>query len=287
MTKSNKKRGKASQFPAIISIAMVLLMTGLLLSLLLHTQKISNYLKENITVKVFFVRDLGADTVLAAKKEIESYPEVKEVNLVDKTQAAKDFEQELGQDFISIIGYNPLPDALEISVKSEFADNAKITALKQKCANLTGVLEVKYAVNLVDQINENAKIIGLVMLSLCIIFIIISIILINNTVKLALYANRFIIRSMQLVGATNWFIIKPFLWRGIVNGFIGGLIAIGLISGILYLAYSNIKGLFEQVTIIELSVIAGIILLSGILFTLLSTWRASVKYLKMKIEDLY
>src|ERR1700709_374847 len=237
------KKTKTIYISTVFGIAMVLLMIGLLGLILVHVNNLSRYVKENIVLNIF-VDDAAHETdVLQLQKQLESNKMVKQTQYVSKELAARNLQKDLGEDFVKFLGYNPLSQSLDVYLKAEYANNADIDKFKTELLKNPLVKEVKYQQSLVDQMNENIATISLLILVFAGIFVILSVALINNTIRLAIYSQRFLIKSMQLVGATKGFIRKPFLLYGIWHGLLGGLIAVIILVGTLYFANLEIPDL--------------------------------------------
>lgn len=284
---ASSKKVKTIYISTVFGIAMVLLMVGLLGLLLIDANNISRYVKENIVLNIF-VDDAAHETdVLQLQKQLDANPMVKQTQYVSKELAARNLQKDLGEDFVKFLGYNPLSQSLDIYMKADFANNKDIEKFKADLLKNPLVKEVKYQQSLVDKMNENVKSISLIILAFAGIFVILSVALINNTIRLAIYSQRFLIKSMQLVGATKGFIRKPFLLYGIWHGLLGGLIAIILLIGALYLAYQQVPDLVFLQTYAEFGLVfAGVVGL-GIFISAFSTFLAVNKFLRLKIYDLY
>ncbi|AFD07971.1 cell division protein FtsX [Solitalea canadensis] len=281
------KRTKRVYITTVISIAMVLLMVGLAGLLILHVRKISDYVKENIVVNVYLNEDAKEVDILALQKEIEKNPAVKSTVYVSKELAAENLSKDLGEDFIKFLGYNPLLYSIDVYMKADFADNASIDKVTKEITGKPIVKEVKYQPSLVDSMNRNMKAISLVILCFGGLLLFIALALINNTIRLAIYSQRFLIKSMQLVGATKNFIRKPFLTMAILHGILAGLLATLMVMGVLYLARNEIPELIVMQDYAEFGILfAGLIIL-GILISLFSTYFAVTRYLRLKIDALY
>lgn len=266
---------------------MVLLMVGLAGLLILHVRKISDYVKENIVVNVYLNEDAKEVDILALQKEIEKNPAVKSTVYVSKELAAENLSKDLGEDFIKFLGYNPLLYSIDVYMKADFADNASIDKVTKEITGKPIVKEVKYQPSLVDSMNRNMKAISLVILCFGGLLLFIALALINNTIRLAIYSQRFLIKSMQLVGATKNFIRKPFLTMAILHGILAGLLATLMVMGVLYLARNEIPELIVMQDYAEFGILfAGLIIL-GILISLFSTYFAVTRYLRLKIDALY
>ena len=262
-------------------------MVGLFLLLVLNAKKISEYLKENVEVSVLFKPEVSGEKVMEFKRNLEAVPEIKSVTYIDKATAAKNFEEELGQEFVETIGYNPLSDALVVRFHSDFAQESTLIEFKQRMSGSAEVREVVFQRNLLDQINSNVQVIGTVILLFSVVFLLISVALINSTIRLNLYSKRFLIKTMQLVGATRWFIIRPIMMRSVAYGLYGALIAYLFLAALIYALYSFVPFLWQLLGTEDYLIIVGTVLLLGILLTFVSSYFASRKYLKLKIEDLY
>src|SRR6187402_822245 len=209
---------KTIYISTVFGIAMVLLMIGLLGLILVHANNLSRYVKENIVLNIFVDDAAHEADVLQLQKQLETNPMVKQTQYVSKELAARNLQKDLGEDFVKFLGYNPLSQSLDVYLNADFANNADITKFKTQLLKNPLVKEVKYQQSLVDQMNQNLTSISLVILVFAGIFVVVSVALINNTIRLAIYSQRFLIKSMQLVGATKSFIRKPFLLYGIWHG---------------------------------------------------------------------
>ncbi|OAQ41562.1 cell division protein FtsX [Pedobacter psychrophilus] len=281
------RKTKTIYISTVISISLVLLMVGLLGLILVHGRKLSNYVKENIVLNVIINEGTKEVEVLQLQKQIEANNYVKSTQYISKELAARNLTQDLGEDFIKFLGYNPLLSSIDVYMKADYANNQSIDVLSKQLQKNPMINEVRYQKSLVDMINQNIRTISLVILGFGGVLLIIAVALINNTIRLAIYSQRFIIKSMQLVGATRGFIRKPFINYGILHGFIAGLIAIILLVLTLYFAQKEIPELviltdFTEFGVVFLGVIGVGILISGI-----STYFAVTKYLGLKTQDLY
>lgn len=281
------RKTKTIYISTVISISLVLLMVGLLGLILVHGRKLSNYVKENIVLNVIINEGTKEVEVLQLQKQIEANNYVKSTQYISKELAARNLTQDLGEDFIKFLGYNPLLSSIDVYMKADYANNQSIDILSKQLQKNKMINEVRYQKSLVDMINQNIRTISLVILGFGGVLLIIAVALINNTIRLAIYSQRFIIKSMQLVGATRGFIRKPFINYGILHGFIAGLIAVILLILTLYFAQKEIPELviltdFTEFGIVFLGVISVGIMISGI-----STYFAVTKYLGLKTQDLY
>ncbi len=281
------RRKRISYLSSIISISMVLVMLGLFGLIYIQSNQLNKIIKENILMSVYLNDDINQAEIDKNMQSIKNFIDVKEVKFISKDAAAMDLSKEMGQDIVEFAGYNPLPSSFEISIKAESAHSSKIQELKNNLMLLPKVSEVKYSEAISENVGKNLGSLSYILIGLAIIFIIIALVLINSNIRLNLYARRFSIKSMQLVGATHWFIIKPFVFRSFFNGLYGGLLATGLLLFILYILpnyFPQIQNLYHTESFTLLFVI---LILTGILVSMISSWFSANKYLKTKIEDLY
>ena len=284
---ASAKKTKTIYISTVFGIAMVLSMVGLLGLILVEANNLSNYVKENIVLNVY-VDDAAHETdVLQLEKQIEANPMVKDAQYVSKELAARNLQKDLGEDFVKFLGYNPLSQSIDVYLKAEYANNADIERFKTDLLKNPMIKEVKYQKSLVDQMNDNITTISLVILAFSAIFVVLSVALINNTIRLAIYSQRFLIKSMQLVGATKGFIRKPFLLYGIWHGILGALIAILILVGTLSLAYKEVPDLVILRNYTEFGIIFVWIVGLGIFISGFSTYLAVNKFLRLKIYNLY
>ena len=281
------KKTKPVYISTVISIALVLLMIGLLGLILVHARNLSNYVKENIVLNIIVNDGAKEVDVLALQKQLDVNPYILKTQYVSKELAARNLQKDLGEEFVQFLGYNPLLSSIDVYMKADFANNASIEKLSGQLSKNPLVKEVIYQKSLIDLVNQNLKVIGFVILAFAAILMIIAVALINNTIRLVIYSQRFLIKSMQLVGATKGFIRKPFIGYGLLHGFIGGLIAVILLLLTLYVAQQQIPELVILTNWIEFGIVFLVVIGAGMLISTLSTWFAVSKYLGLKIYDLY
>ncbi|HXI00349.1 MAG TPA: permease-like cell division protein FtsX [Sphingobacteriaceae bacterium] len=284
---TSSKKTKTVYLSTVISIALVLLMTGLLGLILVHAKNLSNYVKENIVLNIIVNDGAKEVDVLALQKQLDSHPHILKTQYVSKELAARNLTKDLGEDFVEFLGYNPLLSSIDVYMKAEYANNASIQSFTKQLSRNPLVKEAIYQKSLIDMVNQNIKIIGLIILAFAGILLIISIALINNTIRLAIYSQRFLIKSMQLVGATKNFIRKPFISYGILHGLLGALIAIILLLLTLYFAQKQVPEMIILRNWLEFAIVFMGVIIMGILIAGLSTYFAVSKYLRLKIHDLY
>lgn len=284
---STRRKTKSVYISTVISIALVLLMTGLLGLIMVHAKNLSNYVKENIVLNIIINEDTKEADVLTMQKELDTHPAVKSTQYISKELAARNLQKDLGEDFVEFLGYNPLLSSIDVYLKADYANQDSIGSFIQETGDKTMVNEVVYQESLIDMVNKNIRIIGLVILAFALILLIVAVALINNTIRLAIYSQRFLIKSMQMVGATKGFIRRPFLGYGIMHGLLGAIIAIIMLLLVLYFGQQQIPELIILSNYFEFALIfAGVIVL-GIFISGISTYFAVTKYLRLRINDLY
>lgn len=255
--------------------------------LVLNARQLSVYVKENINLSVYIKDHIKEAEMLRLRKVIDSQPYTKYTEFITKDEAAKKFKEQLGEDFVSFLGINPLQASIEVYLDAAYANEDSIGRITQKLSKYEQVSEVDYQPSLVNTINRNIRNISIYILVFCAMIFIVAVSLINNTVRLSIYSRRFLINTMQLVGATNSFIRKPFLYRSILHGFYGAVFANGIL--ILFLYWIN-NQLVEVANVLDYKLIALLFLLVfivGILINIISTYFALNKFLRLRTNELY
>ncbi|RZA03408.1 MAG: FtsX-like permease family protein [Sphingobacteriaceae bacterium] len=284
---ASAKKTKTIYISTVFGIALVLLMIGLLGLILVHANNLSRYVKENIVLNIFVDDAAREADVLQMQKQLEANPMVKQTQYVSKELAARNLKKELGKEFVEFLGYNPLPQSIDVFLNADYANNADIAKLKAQLIKNPLIKEVRYQESFVDDMNKNLTSITLVILTFAGIFVVVSVALINNTIRLAIYSQRFLIKSMQLVGATKGFIRKPFLLYGIWHGLLGGLIAIIILIVTLSLAVNQVPELVILQSYTEFGIVFLGVVGLGVFISGFSTYLAVNKFLRLKIYDLY
>jgi len=278
---------RTSHFSTVISITLVLFMLGLLGLLLLNTKKLSDYAKENIGFSIMIREGVKEAEIMALLKKLDTEEYVKSTEYIPKEKAAVQLKKELGEDFIGFLGYNPLLPTIDLRLKAEYANLESVSRIEKRLLANTEVKEVFYQKDLLEMVNQNMKRISLIILGFSVVLMIIAIALINNTIRLSVYSRRFIIRTMQLVGATRTFIRRPFIRNGIIDGFVSAIVAIGLLIVVVYLLIQEIPELIQMVDVALYAGLIIIVLLLGILISWFCTWLSVRRYLRMKTDELY
>jgi len=285
--KFSKRRLRASYVTSVVSIALVLFMLGLLGLIVLHARKLSDYVKENIGFSIIMKDNAQESNILAFQKELNSTSFVKSTEYITRERAAAELQIDLGEDFVDFLGYNPLLPSIEVSLKADYANNDSLQLIEQRILGNRQVKEVYYQKSLVDMVNQNVQKISMVLLGFSMLLMLVSVALINNTIRLSVYSKRFLIKSMLLVGATQGFIQRPFLVKGLLHGLVAAFFAIALLIGVLYLAgrqMPELAGLQDKNMFLGLF---GLIVIAGLTLSCISTWLAVRKFLLIKTDHLY
>ena len=271
----------------VISMSLVLFVLGVLGFLLINANRLSNHVKQNIGFSVMIKEGVKDVDIMQLQKLIDSKVYSLESIWVTKEDAAKGLQEQLGEDFIAFLGYNPLLESIDIKLKASYANPDSLLILQQQLTKNDLVHEVFYQKDLVEKINENVRKMSIFLLSFCILLFIISFTLINNTIRLTVYSKRFLIRTMKLVGANNKFIKGPFLSESIYNGVYSSLVAICMLLAVFQLLQSDMPDFLNIQDFKSMGIIFACIFVAGILFTWLSTFFALRKYLRIKESEIY
>lgn len=285
--KYQKRRLRSSYFSVIVSVALVLFLLGLLGLLILKTKTISDHFKEQVAVTVFLNDSAKKKDIQKLQSDLEKKEYTKAVIFTSKENAAKEYSEDIGEDFIEYLGKNPLKNAITVFVKSDFVTPEKMSEIDKVISKNKFVFEVSYDKPLIDLLTKNIQRISLWVLVFSGLFMLIAIVLINSAIRLSVYSKRFTIKTMQMVGATKGFIRKPFIWQGVKLGIIGALVAItGVVGVILYLD-KNIPELQLLSDKGMLGLLFVVIILIGMGITFVSTFAATQRFLNLRTEELY
>lgn len=278
---------RSSYFTTTISISLVLFLLGTIGLLLLNANRLSNYVKENLGLTIMLVNDARDAEVKKIEKSLSASALVKSVTYLNKEQAAEQLKEQLGEDFVEFLGYNPLLSSIDVKLYAEYATQEGMEKVEKMVIDYPEVKEVHYQKDMVNLIHENVNIISLVLLAFSGLMFIVAITLINNTVRLMVYSKRFLIRTMQLVGATNGFIRRPFVGQSVAQGLFGGLIANMLLAGIIYVSARELSGVISFDNTMTVVALFAIVFIIGIIITLVSTLVSVNRYLNVRTADLY
>lgn len=282
-----KRRLISSYFTTIISISLVLFMLGILGLILLNTQQISNHVKENIGFSIILKNGIKDVDINQIKKTLDAENYVKATHFIHPDSAAAELKRDLGEDFISFLGYNPLLPSIDVKLNADYANTDSLSIIEADLLNNTNIKEVIYQKDLVSLVNQNVKKISLYMLAFSGLLLFIATALINNTIRLSIYSKRFLIKTMQLVGARHSFIRRPFVLQGIGNGIVSAFIAISLIIVVLYYLQQQYPELIDFRNFELYGALFLIMIVLGILISWISTNLAVRKYLRIQTGDLY
>jgi cell division transport system permease protein len=288
-----KKLGSYPHLMVIFSVTLALFVVGLFGVLLIHAGQLSRKVKESIEMQVYLERNLTETQLIRLKKvfglkEYIAYKDnVPQVFYIPKEEGARRLIGEINENFMTILEDNPLRDAFVLKVNEEYADSQNLKKIQQDLQNISGVFEVVYIESFIGSITNNLRTVSLILLSFAAILTLVVVILINNTIKLALFSQRFLIRSMQLVGATSYFIQRPFLKRATFQGFVSGMLASGLLFLLLQYAYFEMSELYLLRDEKQMFFLMGALVVLGSVIGFLSSYRAVRKYLRLSLDELY
>jgi cell division transport system permease protein len=285
--KFQKRRVITSYFSVVLSIFLVLFLLGTLGLFVINSKRLSDNFKEEIAMTVFFKNEANDSVMKAFTEEMKTAKFAKSFEYVSKEQAATEHKEVIGEDFMQFLGVNPLQNSFDIHLKADFVTNPEITKIENRLRKNPMVADIVYDKQLVTLVNDNVKNISMWILIITGVFAFVSVLLINSSLRLSIYANRFIIKTMQMVGATKSFIRKPFIKTSVILGFIGAVLAILALIGLLVYIQFN----FPNLGIMEDQLSIGIVLLGvlvmGIVITWISTYFATQRFLNLRTDDLY
>ena len=283
----NKRRLITSYFSVIVSITLVLFLLGFFGFLVFSTKKLANHFKEQVTVTILIKDEAKSADIAQLQKTLSVASFVKSLRFISKDEAAETFSKDIGEDFVSFIGTNPLQNVIDLSLKADYAEPDKMAEIKRELEQNSFVSEVVYDQSLVALIHENVNRIGLITLVFSALFTFVSVLLINASIRLSIYSKRFIIKTMQLVGATRSFIRRPFIRTNVRLGILSAFLAILLFYGALL---AIVKSYPEFSILLDNTILCIVfigIFAMGILISWLSTYFATQRFLNLNTNDLY
>lgn len=285
--KFQKRRVLTSYFSVVLSIFLVLFLLGILGLFVINSKRLSDNFKEEIAMTVFFKTEAADSTITAFNNELKTANFAKSFEYVSKEDAAKKHMKVIGEDFMQFLGVNPLQNSFDIHLKADFVTNEGIAKIERMLRKNEMIADIVYDKQLVTLVNDNIKNISMWILIISCIFAVVSVLLINSSLRLSIFANRFIIKTMQMVGATKSFIRKPFIQRSVYLGLIGSALAILALIGILAYIETNFPnlGILEDKIAIA-AVLAGVLIL-GVVISWISTFFATQRFLNLRTDDLY
>lgn len=276
-----------SRLTSIMSIALVLFLLGLILLIGVLGKELSAYVKENISFSIVLKDAISTTEIKKMQKQLDALPYIKSTTYISKEQAAKELEEELGENPETFLGFNPLQASIEVKLHSEYANPDSLQHIEKAIKNYTTVSDLLYRKDMMQMVNENVKQVSLILLTLAVILMAISFVLISNTIRLLIYSKRFLIHTMKLVGATAGFIRRPFIWYNLVSGFFASILAILMLTGALYYLQNELDGFIRLLDFQTLFFVFAGVLVMGILLSTVATVFAVNKYLRMNVDKLY
>ncbi|HVW59836.1 MAG TPA: permease-like cell division protein FtsX [Puia sp.] len=285
--KGYAKRSTPSYFMAIVGVSLVLILLGLLGWIVINANKLGQNFKENVEVQVYVRENVSPKDSATLVQYIASQPYTKSYEYLTKELAKQRFMSDGNKDWGAVLDKNPLPASVNFKIRSEYANPDSLSKIKNDLVGNIAVSEVQYNKALVSNLNNMIRKISLILLAVAVGISIAVIILIDNTIRLAMFSNRFLIKTMQMVGATRGFIARPMDIKAVVHGAISGLIAIAVILGVIFATEQLLPEIRALRDYTLLSALFIVIVFLGICISFISTHRSVIKYLKMKLDDLY
>ena len=277
----------SSSVSVIISLSLVLFVVGLLGLVLINAQKLSNYVKENIGFTIMLKEGVAEIEVMKFQKEIDASSFAINTLFISKEKATQDLQKDLGEDFVKFLGYSPLLSSIDVKLNAAYANADSLAIINDELNKNSNVHEVFYQKDLVNKINSNVNRLSAFLLTFCGLLFIIAFALINNTIRLSVYAKRFLIRTMRLVGATNSFIQKPFLITGIYQGIYSSIFAVFMLIGSIKLIQRETANMLNITDLKIIGLVFIVVFISGVFISWTSTYFAVKKYIKLNKTELY
>jgi cell division transport system permease protein len=283
----SKTRLRSSYLTLVISVSLVLFLLGVLGLVLINARELSDYLRESLSFSIWLDDEAKEPDIRMLQKDLDAKPYVKSTQYISKDAAAQKMKKDLGEDFINFLGDNPLPPSIDVYLHAGYTSPDSVAKIEKYVRVYPFVKEVQYAESLLFLINENVNKISLFLLVISSFLFLIALTIINNTIRLSIYSRRFLIRTMQLVGATRGFIRKPFLIQSAIHGLIAALIAMSLLMGMLYLIEKEFFMMFSFESTYLLILLGVSIIITGILINIVSTFFSVNRYLSISEDKLY
>jgi cell division transport system permease protein len=284
---SLNRRILSSSASVLISLSLVLFVVGLLGLVLINAQRLSNYVKENVGFTIMLKEDVNEMEIIKFHKTLDAATFAKSSTFVSKEQATIDLQRDLGEDFVSFLGYSPLLPSIDVKLNAAYANTDSLSIITSEMSKNTAVHDIFYQESLINKLNSNVNRLSFFLLAFCILLFVIAFALINNTIRLSVYSKRFLIRTMRLVGATNSFIQKPFLIKGIYQGIYSSIFAIFMLIGSIQMVQSETASMLNITDLKIIGIIFLLIFISGFLLSWISTFFAVRKFIKQNESELY
>ena len=285
--KSLNRRILSSSASVVISLSLVLFVVGLLGLVLINAQRLSDYVKENVGFTIILKDGINEIETLKFQKILDASEFAKNTTFITKEEATQNLKADLGEDFVEFLGYSPLLASIDVKLNADYANTDSLQLITNELIENNNVFEVYYQEDLVEKLNSNVNKLSLFLLAFCILLFFIAFILINNTIRLSVYSKRFIIRTMRLVGATNNFIQKPFISKGIYQGIYSSIIAIFMLIGAIQLVQTDTANMLNIDDLKIIGIVFFLIFTSGLFISLFSTYFAVRKFIKLNEHELY
>lgn len=285
--KMMRRRLANAYLSSVISISLVLLLVGVAAMLLVNAKSVSDYFKEHMQVSVLMKQNVSEERAMKFQEEIEKEPFIKSTLFVSKEQGRRELAEQLGEDFLDVFETSPIPVAIDVTLDAEYVSSDSLEVVKIRLAKSDLVEEVVYQTSLVDALNANISKVSLVLGVFIALLLFISFVLINNTVRLNVFARRFTIHTMKLVGATRSFIRAPFLVQGAFQGLFSAFVAIVMLVIMMFFVRSEFEQLFEIFRVELLLLVMAIVIVSGLVICLASTWFVVNRLVSLKKDELY
>ncbi|MEE9362569.1 MAG: permease-like cell division protein FtsX [Cellulophaga sp.] len=282
-----KRKLISSYFSVVLSIGLVLFLLGILGLLVLNTKKMANHFKEQISISIFLKDNAKEVEIEQLQKSLTMAEYTKSTIYISKEEAAEQHSEEIGENFLDFLGYNPLKNSIDLNLNADYVTADQIEEIAKTISAKGYVDEISYDKPLITLLNDNVKKISLWILIASSIFTVIAVLLINSSIRLSIYSKRFIIKTMQMVGATKKFIRRPFIWKNIQLGILGAILALIALSGAIYYINESFPELHIFEDLVTLGILFASILALGILISLLSTYFAAQRFLNLRTDDLY
>lgn len=283
----SKTRLRSSYLTLVVSISLVLFMLGLLGLVIINARGLSDYFRESLSFSVMLKEEAREADIRMLQKDLDAKHYVKATEYISKDDAAAKLKEDLGEDFVNFLGYNPLSSTIDVYLYAGFTEPDSVAKIEKYILQYPFVKEVYYQESLLYLINENVRKISIFLLTISAFLLLIALTIINNTIRLSVYSKRFLIRTMQLVGANKSFIRRPFLLRGAFHGLLAGLVAMILLLGIIYLVEKEFFTLLTFQSINMLLILGAMLIATGIIITVISTFFSVNRYLNISDDNLY
>lgn len=283
----SRTRLRTSYVSLVVSMSLVLFLLGILGLVLINAKELSDYFRESLSFSIMFDDNAKEADIRMLQKDLDAKEYVKSTQYVSKDEAAEKMQEELGEDFVSFLGENPLPASIDVYLLSNYTSPDSVSKIESYILDYPFVQEVYYQESLLFLINDNIKKVTIFLLVISFLLFLIALTIINNTIRLSVYSKRFLIRTMQLVGATRAFVRRPFILQSILHGFLAALVALTLLFSLVYLVEKELLFMFSYENTILLIALGLIVIIVGIIINIISTYFSVNRYLSISEDKLY